>query len=269
MAVYRVGIDIGGTFTDLVAVNTGTGELFTEKLPTTPADPAEGLLNVLNRFLEDIEDGDSSILMVVHGTTTATNAVLEGKLPPAALITTKGFRDVLEIGRHLRTELYDIFIDKPKTLISRSDRYEVEERTYFDGSIAKEIDEEKAAEVIEKILKTDAKAIAVCFLNSYANPENEKIMKELINRYAPNVLSTASYEICREFREFERTSTVAMNAALLPVISNYINHVKESLAEYNGNPAVFIMQSNGGVASADAAKESPVNLLLSGPATCN
>lgn len=266
MAIYRVGIDVGGTFTDLVAVSLESGALFTAKLPTTPTDPTIGCVNVLNRFLGDVNDTDVSLLMAVHGTTTATNAVLEGKFPSVALITTKGFRDVLEIGRHLRKELYNLFIDKPKTLIARHMRFEIDERSAPNGKVLTGIDEVEARILIEKIIEAKTQSVAICFINSYANQENEAYMKELIQKYAPELFQSASYEICREYREFERMSTTAMNAALMPIISTYINRLYGKLKSYPGAPSVFIMQSNGGVATVEASKEGPVNLLLSGPA---
>jgi len=267
MSAFRVGIDIGGTFTDLVAVDQTSNELVTAKLPTTPADPTIGFVNVLNRFLERVENGNGpEIVMVVHGTTTATNAVLEGKLPPVALITTKGFRDVLEIGRRLRKDLYNLFIDKPKAIVERRMRFEIDERTGHDGSVLKGIDAAEADEIFQSLARADVSAVAICFLNSYANPGNEIDMKQLLKGKAPDLFLTSSYEICREFREYERASTTVMNAALMPVVSRYIDRLHEAMNKFRGRPNIFIMQSNGGVATVESAKESPVNLLLSGPA---
>jgi len=267
MSIFRVGIDIGGTFTDLVAVDRKSNELITAKLPTTPADPTRGFINVLDRFLGAAGSGrGTQISMVVHGTTTATNAVLEGKLQRVALVTTKGFRDVLEIGRRLRKELYNLFIDKPNAIVERQLRMEIDERICHDGSILKEIDEAEAGEIIRRLGEAGVAAVAICFLNSYANPDNEKTMKRLLQRSAPDLYLTASFEICREFREYERVSTTVMNAALMPVVSRYIDRLHEAIKKFEGEPNIFIMQSNGGVATVEAAKESPVNLLLSGPA---
>jgi N-methylhydantoinase A len=266
MGVIRLGVDIGGTFTDLVLLDEGTGRLMVAKVPSRPDDPAGALLAAVEQALEQAGAPPEAVTLLSHGTTIVTNAVLEGKLARTALITTKGFRDVLEIGRHLRPDMYDLFQDKPIPVVPRDLRFEVEERMGPDGAIVTPLDAESMRRAIAAVEAAGAEAVAVSFLHAYANDAHEAVVKAALVGALPDASITAASDVCREIREFERTSTVVLNAAAMPVVSHYLEDLHARTTALLPEAQVLLMQSNGGSMTAGAARQAPVHLVYSGPA---
>ena len=266
MGEIRIGVDIGGTFTDLVFLDEGTGNSFVVKVPSQPKDPSGALVDAVTRAIEKAGVKGEQVKLLNHGTTIVTNAVLEQKLARTALVATAGFKDVLEIGRHLRPDMYDLNQDKPSPIVSRDMRFEVSERLDANGSIVLALDKASVDRVIEAIRGSGAQAVAVSFLHSYANAEHEQAVRDAIKEALPDLSVVASVDVCREIREFERTSTVALNAAAMPVVSRYLEVLEERVAEVTPKARVLLMQSNGGAMTVDAARKMPVQLIYSGPA---
>lgn len=266
MGAIRLGVDIGGTFTDLVLLDEETGRLMVAKVPSRPDDPAGALLAAVEQALEQAGASPDAVTLLSHGTTIVTNAVLEGKLARTALITTMGFRDVLEIGRHLRPDMYDLFQDKPIPIVPRDLRFEVEERMGPDGAIVTPLDAESMRRAIAAVAAAGAEAVAVSFLHAYANDAHEAAVKAALVVALPGVSVTAASDVCREIREFERTSTVVLNAAAMPVVSHYLEDLRARAAALLPAAQVLLMQSNGGSMTAGAAHQAPAHLIYSGPA---
>lgn len=265
MGHYRVGIDIGGTFTDLVYFDEESKTFSIVKVPTTPKRPAEGALNAVKTGKLDFKD----IYMLVHATTLGTNMFLgqEGLVPPKlALITTKGFRDVVEIGRQKRAELYNLFFEKPKPLVPRRDRYEVEERIGPKGEIITPLDEEELRDIARRICSEGYEVVVISFLHSYRNPIQEKRAKEIIREECPSIEVITSHEIDPEYKEYERTSTTVVNAFLKPMMSEYLRNLVETLKNEGFNGRFLVMQSSGGISTIDYAIERPAAFIESGPA---
>lgn len=255
-----LGIDVGGTFTDVVAVDD-SGGLYVEKVSSTPDDPAEGLISGVEAVNVPLED----ITRFVHGTTVATNAVLEREGANCALLATDGFQDVLEIGWRDRPNLWGLEF-KYESIIEREHCYGITERTTPDGEVLTDVSESDIQTAVEELLETDVESIVVSFLHSYANPENEKKAVEILKEVWPNEYITASSQVLPESREFERTSTSAMTAYTRPIIASYLERVEEKLAEKGYEEEFFIIQSNGGLAPADVTKRRSAHTVLSGPA---
>ena len=256
-----VGVDVGGTFTDLFYLDGATGAFSTAKVATTPDDQARGIVDGLAACRLD----PAALATVVHGTTVATNALLERKGARTGLIATRGFRDVLEMRRR----------DRPRTwgltgaftpVIARSMRLEIRERTLADGTVRMAIDPEEAVEAAEELVAKGAEAICIAFINAYANDANERAALEAINKALPDLHVERSSAILPEIREFERTSTAALNAYLQPVVARYLRRLDGALRERGSNGRVLIVQSNGGVMTLDTASRRPVRTALSGPA---
>lgn len=267
MCGYRVGTDVGGTFTDLVAINEVTGELLNIKLPSTPRTPAAGVMEAFREFFQTTRPED--VTAVSHATTIAVNALLGQvglELPAVGLITTAGFRDVLEIGRQRRSELYNLFIQRPRMLVSRRYRYELEERVGFDGKVIKKLDPKSLRRIVTKLKKDDLKAVAIGFLYSYKNPEHEREVKRVLEKKCPCVFVTASHEIAPEHREYERISTAVVNSVLMPIVSVYMEELSEKIAALGITSPLCVMQSNGGIASKEVIARQPVSIVESGPA---
>jgi N-methylhydantoinase A len=265
---YRVSIDIGGTFTDLLSLNEETGKLTNIKISSTPRQPSEAVLGSVLEFLRQANPRE--ITSVTHATTIAVNALLGQlglELPRTALLTTKGFKDVLEIGRQRRSELYNLRFRKPRPLIPRMYRYEVSERIGAKGEEVEPLDEEKVAEIGEGMRKEDVKSVAVSFMNSYIQPNHELEAEKCLRKINPHFRVTLSHRVAREYREYERTSTAAVNAVLMPIVSSYIEELTGKLrTDAEIESPFMIMQSNGGIASGEAIKEKPVTIIESGPA---
>lgn len=268
-AGYHVGVDVGGTFTDAAVFDDAAGSLRYAKAPSTPADPARAVLDVLERLGVDL----GRVERFIHGITIGTNAVLEGRGAEVWMLTTAGFRDVLEIARTNRTVLYDITARKPPPLVPRGRTLEIDERMAWDGSVLRPLDLDQARAAVESL--PPGTAVAVCFLHSYANPDHERAVAALAregaggngNGSAPRAgFVTASSEVLPEFREYERFNTTALNAYIGPLIDGYLARLQAAVADRGYRGPVFIMTSNGGVATAGRARRLPVATVLSGPA---
>ncbi|MEW6093730.1 MAG: hydantoinase/oxoprolinase family protein, partial [Chloroflexota bacterium] len=272
MTSLRIGIDIGGTFTDFVVYDPASGQLRTFKLLSTPHDPAEVVLMGLARIFEQhgapLTTPGSQLATVIHGSTVATNALLERKGAATALVTTRGFRDVLQIGRQNRPALYDFFADPPTPLVPSELRFEVDERVDHEGNILQALEDAEVEELIEKLKTKNIKSIAVCLLFSFLRPEHEqRIGEELRNA---GFLVSLSSEIIPEYREYERTSTTVVNAYVSPVMDQYLTQLENNLSPLlsGEGPGVRlrVMQSNGGSISPAQARREAVRCILSGPA---
>ena len=264
--MYRVGVDIGGTFTDLVALSED-GELINIKVSSTPLAPEKGVVEALREFLAKARPDE--IEVVVHATTIATNALLGQRgleLPKAALITTKGFRDIIEIGRQRRHRLYDLFFTKPRPLVERRYRYEVAERIGPRGEVIAPLNSREVEDAVEDMLKEGVKTVAIGFLNSYVNPAHELEAKRIVKEKAPSLHVTASCEISPEYREYERISTAVVNSVLKPIVSLYVRKLEDELRSLGVKAPLYVMQSNGGMASPEVVSEAPVTVVESGPA---
>lgn len=258
---YNIAVDIGGTFTDLVGVDEATGELSLSKDSTTPADFANGVLNVMSKSGISLPD----VRRFVHGSTVIINALTERKGSPTALLTTKGFRDVLEIGRANRPDLYSYHYAKPRPFIARRYRFEVDERLDSKGGVVRVINEEDVRRATRQCKKDGIVSLAVCYLHSYTNPLHEKRTAEIIREEFPEASVTLSHELTREWREFERTSTAVLNAYVQPIAAKYLSSLERALALRGMHALAHAMQSNGGVTTFENAKRSPVHLVESGP----
>ena len=256
----RIAVDIGGTFTDLVVVDDG-GEVFRSKSLTTPDDLARGIQDCLSAAKIDV----AGAAFFVHGSTVTINAVLERKGARTGLITTKGFRDVYEIGRGNRPEGYNLFFKRPVPLVPRDLRLEVDERLYATGEVLQPLDEQSASESIGALKAAGVESVAVCLLHSYANPIHEEQLGQFLRRQFPNAYVSLSHEILREFREYERTSTTVLNSYVGPIVSRYLISLEKMLGDAGFRGTFRVMQSNGGVMSAETAKRMPVTMMESGP----
>lgn len=261
MKKYKLGVDIGGTFTDVVLNDTEKGEYKTAKTPTTPKNLSTGVLNGLNKLVENLNE----VNFFVHGTTVGLNALLERKGAKMALIVTKGFRDIYEIGRSNRPEIYNIQYKQPLPLLERKDIFEVDERTLVDGEIDTEINSNELEELIKKVEKDGYESISVCLLHSYKNPLHEDKIKDKVSEIAPNISVSLSNEVVREWREYERASTTIMNSYISPIMKNYLSTFESDLSKLDLEENLYIMQSNGGVMTSEIAKEKSIQTLMSGP----
>jgi len=260
---YRVGFDVGGTFTDFV-LQSPTGELTTAKLLTTYPDPSAACLAGLDELTAAV--GWDEIAQVVHGTTLGSNIVIERKARGVGLLTTRGFRDVLIIGREKRYQVYDLQIEKPKPLIPRRLIGEATERVLADGSVRTPLDEDDARRAIRELAARGVTTLAVCFLHAYLNPVHEKRVVELAAEEAPAMAVTLSHEVSPTFREYERTSTAVVNAYVMTALREYLRGLGAQLKERGYRGRLFVMQSSGGIATADAMERYPVRMIESGPA---
>lgn len=266
MGAIRLGIDIGGTFTDITVLEEDSGRVTVTKVPSRRSDPGSALINAVERGLELADVNAEDVTMLVHGTTIVTNAVLEKKLPQTSLVTTDGFRDVLEIGRHFRPDMYDLMQDKPEPIIPRERRFSVRERMSAEGDILLEPDQAEVGKLFDMIRESGSHAVAICFLNSFVNPANEALVRDWLREGAEGIHVAASYEVCREIREFERMSTVALNAAAMPLVTQYLEDITPKIQAVLPNANILLMQSNGGSLTVSAAQNYPVRMITSGPA---
>jgi N-methylhydantoinase A len=261
----RVGADVGGTFTDIVLIDDA-GEVWRHKTPSTPPHYEFAVLEGVGRLLRQKGAPAHDIVEVTHGTTVATNALLEHRGARTALITTKGFRDVLELRRMRAPQMYDLFFEKPKALIERYLRFEVAERLSATGEILTPLDEAGLRAVIEKLRREKVESIAVCFLHAYAYPKHEIETGKILRDHLPGVEVTLSSEVLRERREYERTATTAVNAYVRPVMKRYLGALRDGLGSMGVRAPLLIMQSTGGLTPDEDAAERPVYALESGPA---
>lgn len=263
---YRIGVDIGGTFTDIVLAGDG-GTLHARKLLTTSDDFGRGIVEGIAAGLDDLGAGPGDVERIVHATTVATNAILENKGARTGLVTTAGFRDVLDMRRLRIPEMYTLNFRKPAPLVPRRLRLEVIERTGPDGSVWHPLDPDSVARAADRLAEAEVEAVAVCLLHSYARPDHEQAVAEALRaRLGPEVFVTCSHRILPEIREYERTSTTVINAFLGPIAARYFASLQRHLAAIGLTAPLLVMRSDGGVMSVDAAIEMPAQIVESGPA---
>jgi N-methylhydantoinase A len=263
---YGLGIDIGGTFTDLVLYGGADGRQFSYKQLTTPEDPTIGVMDGIGHLLRATAVAPAAINRVVHATTLFTNSLIERRGATAGLLTTSGFRDVLEIGRERKFELYDLRIQKPEPLIPRNLRLGVEERMDAAGTVLVPLDEAGLLAAARQLIDAGAESLAVVFLHSYINPENERRAARLLAEAFPDIALSSSIDVAPEIREYERASTTACNAYIKPLAERYLGTLSEKLQAAGIGAQLLMMLSNGGLTNIDEAKRVPVQLLESGPA---
>jgi N-methylhydantoinase A len=264
-ATYRVGVDIGGTFTDIVFLSP-SGERLTRKVPSTTDAYARAITEGLASLLSEQGTDGRAIIELLHGTTVASNAILEQKGARTGLITTSGFRDVLEIRTLRMPRLYDIGWTKPPPLVERALRLGVDERINAAGEVERPINETDIIAVVQTLLDAGVEAIAVCLLHSYLNPVHELAIKRVVQRMAPAITLCISSEVLPEIKEYERTSTTVINAYVRPLVGRYLTSLLHDLHAINVTAPLLLMQSNGGLTTAQAASEMPMNIIESGPA---
>lgn len=266
MSSSRIGVDIGGTFTDAVLIEEPGGAIQIAKVSTTPADPSVGFLEVTQRIAADAGVNLAEVRYMIHATTVVTNAILQGSGARAGLIVSEGFRDVLEIARQVRHELYNLQTDKPKPLIPRDLCREVPERLNYRGEVLLPLSEDAVAVVADDFRRLGVNSIAICFLHSYCNPQHELRAADIIRSIHPAAELSLSSIIAPEIREYWRASTTAINAYIAPIVSTYLDAVEEKLATQGIPVELHLMQSNGGIVPSSVAKLRPVFLVESGPA---
>jgi len=263
---HRVGIDIGGTFTDLIVVDDATGAFVVGKALTTPADPSEAIETVLSEALRQAGIAAEDLRQIIHGTTLVTNAIIERKGARTALLATQGFRDAVQIAREHRYELYDLMIDLPQPLTPRYLRFDVPQRTLSDGATLRELDEAYVERLARELVDNGVEAVAIAFLNSFANPEAERAARAAVLRAAPDLRVSISSEVVPEIREYERTSTTIANVYVQARVEHYLHELQARLTRLGFIGSFFVMLSSGGIATVDTAVRFPVRLLESGPA---
>jgi N-methylhydantoinase A len=264
--MLQLAFDIGGTFTDLVMLDTATGDLRIWKVPTTPDAPERAVAQALGERIADKVFEAKEIASVIHATTVATNAILERKGSRTALITTKGFRDVLMIGRQKRYDTYTLHISKPKPLVDRSDIFEVEERVAYDGGVILPLSEAGVAAAIQQLRDGAHQSVAIVLLHAYANAAHEQRIADQVKAALPGIQISCSSIISPKYREYERTSTTVANAYVKPLVDGYLRALGETLVALDIKANLSIMQSNGGLVSPQLAREYAVRIVESGPA---
>jgi len=264
--VYSLGCDIGGTFTDFVLLNHETGEVTIYKRLTTPEDPSEAMKIGIQELMKKIPGYPLKTKDVIHGTTLIINAVIERRGAKTALITTKGFRDVLERRTGLRYDTYDLQIDFPPPLIPRYLRREIDERIYSNGEILKQAQNEEIRDLLTELVDEGIESIAVCLIHSYKNPVHEKLAKKIAAEICPRISLSLSSEVLPEIKEYERTSTTAVNAYVKPMFSTYLRKLEEKLTSLGFRKNLFLLLSSGGIVPAEAVEDFPVRIMESGPA---
>src|SRR5271169_1201345 len=264
---WRIGVDSGGTFTDICLFDEKSGQIAVWKIPSTPADPSHAVAVGVGEALAQVAAQASDVSYFGHGTTVATNALIQHRGAATGLITSDGFRDLLEIGRQKRPELYDLQADKPPVLVERRLRREVPERLRHDGRIETALDEAAVRNAVRVLRDTGAEAVAICFLYSFLDSAHEEAARRIVSEEFPEAFVCASHEVAPEFREYERLSTTVVNAFLGPVMAFYIRGVADRLNALGVAVTPYLTQSNGGVIGFDTAAQLPVRTVLSGPST--
>lgn len=261
----RIAVDIGGTFTDIEVLDAKSGRIHQFKTPSTPEDPSIGLIGGIRAAAERFGFDVGSVEYILHGTTIATNAVLERNLPKGAIVTTSGFEDLLQIGRHGRRDVYAISLTPPRPLVPRSLCFGVPERVGADGRVQVALADSAVRSVAAKLKAAGVRAVAVCLLHAYANPTHERRIGAILAEELPGVAISLSSDISPEIREYERLSTTVLNAMLVPVVSGYTGRLSKTVAAEAPKTQVYLVQSNGGVSGLAKAGREPARLLLSGP----
>ncbi len=262
----RIGVDVGGTFTDIVCFDEQEGDFRLLKIPSTPDRPSTAVVEGTRRVLSQFEVPAESVGFFIHGTTVATNTILERKGAEVALLVTAGFRDVPYIMRQDRPRLYDYFQQRPQPLIPRERRFEVPERMLYTGQVSRPLQEEPTRQLLRRLKELEIRDIAVCLLHSYVNPSHEKALRDWIRQEIPEARVSLSSDILPEFKEFERLSTTAVNAYVMPSVGSYLQRLEEGLDSLKIPSGLHIMQSNGGIMTSETAQSHCVHMVLSGPA---
>jgi len=265
MPDFRIGVDIGGTFTDIVFLGDD-GQVLTRKVASTPDDYSRAVLNGIRAGMEELSIQPGEVAEVGHGFTVATNAIIEEKGAHMALITTEGFRDVLEFRRNRTPRLYDLYYEKSPTLVKRQYRLEVGERLNFRGEVLRPLDTGDVDRAVQAVVDSGVESVAVCLLHSYANPAHEQYVAQALSERAPGVIQTLSSDLLPEMKEYERTSTTVINSYVRPVVERYLTLLTEGLEDLGITVPLAVMQSNGGLATSGIAMERPVYCIESGPA---
>lgn len=259
----RIGVDIGGTFTDLVLLD-GAGTCFSRKVPSTPANPAEAVITGIELILSDAKLKAADVSEVLHGTTVGSNTLLQKVGARTGLLTTKGFRDVLEIGRIRTPDMFDLTWDKPQPLVRRQLRREINERMDARGNVLQAIDQDEVARVGCELVALGVESVAICFINSYRNPAHELMVERVLRQHFPNLPVTTSVSVLPEQREYERTSTAVVNAYVLPVMETYLRRLRLGLQKIGVTAPLLVGNSNGGLSSIEVAEAQPVFFISSG-----
>ncbi|MCH9674143.1 MAG: hydantoinase/oxoprolinase family protein [Gammaproteobacteria bacterium] len=265
MAGYRVGVDIGGTFTDIVLI-ADDGTVHVRKVSSSVDDYARAIVEGLTEVFADTGIATSDVAEVLHGTTVASNAILESKGARTGLITTRGFRDVLEIRNLRMPRLYDLTWEKPAPLVERFLRLEVDERINAQGEVLQALSRDSVVSAVDRLVGEGVEAVAVCLLNSYANPVHERLVKEVLDERASRITHCISYDVLPEIKEYERTSTTVINAYVKPIVEHYLERLQAELQRSGVTAPLLLMQSNGGLTTATDAAQLPCNIIESGPA---
>lgn len=267
MGRWRVGIDAGGTFTDLCIMAEDGRALHVSKVPSTPAEPSRAVVDGLQGLLRRIGAEPADLGFFSHGTTVATNALIEHRGARVGLLTTAGFRDVLEIARQRRSKLYDLQVDRSVPLVPRDLRIEIDERVLHDGTVVRAPDPDQARAAIRSLRAAGVEAIAICFLYSYVRADHERLVEALVADEWPECFVSTSSAVAAEFREYERLNTVVTNAYLQPLVSRYLCRLRHDLGELGVDAPLHVTQSTGGIVSFPSAEARPVGTVLSGPST--
>jgi N-methylhydantoinase A len=262
---FRVGFDVGGTFTDF-ALQANDGRLLTGKRLTTPDEPARACVEGLRELVASAGLGWADLAQAIHGTTLGSNVVIERKGRGVALLTTRGFRDILLIGREKRYQLYDLFVEKPAPLVPRSGIREVAERVAFDGEVLVPLDEASLRETVRDLARSGVVSLGICFLHSYVNPVHERRAAEIVREEAPHVAVSLSSDVSPVIREYERTSTTVVNSYVMTAVRDYLERLEDALRRLGYGGRLFVMQSGGGIATAETMARFPVRMIESGPA---
>ena len=262
---FLIGVDIGGTFTDIVAVDQKNGKQFNGKVLTTSQTPSEGVLLGVNEILSKHKIAPQKC-RIIHGTTLVANALIERKGAKTALLTTRGFRDVLEIGREWRYDLFALDLDMPVPIVPRNLRFEVTERLNFEGKVIKSLDENELVKVANLIKRSDVETLAIVFMHSFKNPVHERLAKKIIQKHVPNLNICISSTVSPEIGEYERTSTCVANAYVQPIFKKYVNLLAKGIKKLGIKNDLFLMLSDGGIVHEKVAVEYPIRLVQSGPA---
>jgi N-methylhydantoinase A len=263
---YRAGVDIGGTFTDLLLLDEHSGEMIIGKILTTPGDPSVAVIQGLQALLAERHLDPAMVAATIHGTTLITNAIIERKGAKTGLITTDGFRDALEIGREKRYDIYDIFLENPEPLVPRALRREVAERLDETGRVLVPLNRMQVVDVVQDLRRDGVEALAVVLLHSFRNPTHERIIREVVEAEFPSLTLSLSSDVMPEIREFERTSTTVANVYVKPIARSYLTKLRTEVQHLGFRGDLYIMLSNGGITTCETASEYPIRLIESGPA---
>jgi N-methylhydantoinase A len=261
----RVAVDIGGTFTDLALLDS-QGVIHQGKISSTPDDPSRAVVEGVELLLSELKVNPLEVAEVLHGTTVGSNTILQRTGAKTGLITTRGFKDVLEIGRIRMPDMFDLTWDKPKPLVPRRHRLEVDERMAADGSVIRPLNEQELIDAVAQLKKDGIQSIALCFINSYRNAAHEEAAEKIIKKHFPDILVTTSCSVLPEMKEYERTSTTVVNAYLLVAMRQYLQKLEAGLRKIGVSAPILVMTSNGGMLAADVTCEKPVMVVASGPA---